>query len=114
MLEFLVGGFIGLVVLCLALMFLVTVPFMLLGLVLRGLFMVLLLPFRLLGMAFGVIGMALGALFKGAFALVSVVGGILMVVLLVVLFPLGLIVLACIALWGLFRLLSPRTAVRAV
>jgi hypothetical protein len=113
MIAIVVGGLLGLAVLGLTLMFLVALPLLLVGLALRTVLWGLLLPFRLLGLAFGLVGGVLGALFQGAFALLSLAGAAVLVVLLIVLFPVGLVLLGGLLFWGLFRLLSPGAAVGA-
>ena len=87
---------VGLALVC-GLLLLVALPLLLLGAVFKVLLAVLLLPFRLLGMA-------AGGLFKGVFAVVGALAGLLLLVLMVVAFPVAILVIAGLVVAGLVKL----------
>jgi len=109
MIELLVIGGLSLVALVCGLCFLILLPLLFVGLALKLLLALLLLPFRLLGLALGAAGTVLAVLFKGAFGIVAVVVGLGVLALGVVLFPLGLVLLMILAAVGLVKLLAGAT-----
>lgn len=109
MIELLVIGGLSLVALVCCLFFLVLLPLMFVGAVLKLVFALLLLPFRLLGLAVGAVGTVLAFLFKGFFGILAAVVGLGVLVFGVLLFPLGLVVLIVLAAAGLVKLLAGAT-----
>ncbi len=94
----------------LALGALVILPLMLIGLLLRGLFFVALLPFRILGGLFAAGFTVFAVLGKLMLMLVFLVGGLLFLVFGVVLLPLIPILMIAGAIWLALRLFRPATA----
>ncbi len=106
MIELLVIAGLGFVALVSGLCFLVVLPLMFVGLVLKLVFGLLLLPFRLVGLALGAAGTVLAFLFKGFFGILAAIVGLGVLVLGLVLFPLGLVLLIVLALAGLLKLVA--------
>ena len=106
MIELLVIGGLSLVALVCGLFFLILLPLMFVGLALKLVLALLLVPFRLLGLALGAAGTVLAVLFKGFFGIVAAIVGLAVLVLGVVLFPLGLVLLVVLAAVWLIKLLA--------
>ena len=106
MIELLVISGLSLAALICGLCFLVLLPLMFVGLVLKFVFALLLLPFRLLGLALGAAWTVSALLFKGFFGILAAIAGLAALVLGVVLFPLGLLLLIVLAVVGLIKWLA--------
>lgn len=104
MIELLVIG--GLCLVGLFLCFLILIPLMLVGAVIKLVFGLLLLPFRLLGFAVGA-GVSVAALLcKGLFGILALLAGLAVLVVGVALFPVGLFLLALVAAAFLIKLVA--------
>jgi len=108
MIEFLVFCLLAIVGVILAVAGIILLPLVLLGLLFKALLFVVMLPFRLLGVAVGVIGSVLVGvghvlfyLFAGLFGLLVFVGALVAV-------PLLPILLIGLAIWAVARLVRPR------
>jgi hypothetical protein len=102
MIELLIFSLFVIVGLCL----LVALPVMLVGMALKLLFGLVLLPFRVLGAVFGALAGVLGGLFKGLFAVFAVLVGIVIVPLLILALPIGILLLIVLAVAGVVKLLT--------
>ena len=106
MIEILVLCFIGL----LGLLCIVLLPLMLLGALLKILFVIVTLPFRIIGAVFGAAAAVLGFLAKGFVALLSLVAGAGVLVLGLLIIPLLPFLIIGGMIWLLAKLFSPSAA----
>lgn len=100
--EFLLFLVFGGIALMLAVGAVVLLPLMLIGTVLKVLFLVLTIPFRIVGAAIGAIGGLFGAIFGGVFSLIGLVFGALALAGGLLLLP----IIPVIALFGLIWLFT--------